>query len=185
MKKKNVMIIGTGGIGSYLVPLLNQVDLYNITAYDSDIVEIKNLTYQNFTKSDVGKKKVLALGERYNIDAQPYLVLTESQIQDYDLVICCADNLDVRRLVYNSDVAWLDLRAQGRMGLLVCYKEDKKMYSTLTAGPDGSFSCQGDSWDESSAGVHFTHVAVAGYGAEWVQRYFNGEDVHKHIQVSA
>ena len=80
MKKKNVMIIGTGGIGSYLVPLLNQVDLYNITAYDSDIVEIKNLTYQNFTKSDVGKKKVLALGERYNIDAQPcYLLCGQSR----------------------------------------------------------------------------------------------------------
>ena len=39
-------------------------------------------------------------------------------------------------------------------------------------------------WDKSNAGVHFTHVAVAGYGAEWIQRYFNGEDVHKHIQVS-
>lgn len=182
---KKVMIIGTGGIGSFLIPLLDRVGLYNIVAYDADIVEEKNLSYQNFSQEDVGEKKVHALGKRHKIDAQPYLVLTEKQIQGYDLVVCCADNLDVRRLIYNSDVPWLDLRAQGRMGLLVCFKEDKKLYSTLTAGPDGSFSCQGDAWDRSNAGVHFTHVAVAGYGAEWIQRYFNDEEVHKHIQVSA
>jgi len=182
---KKVMIIGTGGIGSFLIPLLDRVGLYNIVAYDADIVEQKNLSYQNFSPEDVGEKKVHALEKRHKIDAQPYLVLTEKQIQGYDLVVCCADNLDVRRLIYNSDVPWLDLRAQGRMGLLVCFKEDKKLYSTLTAGPNGSFSCQGDAWDRSNAGVHFTHVAVAGYGAEWIQRYFNDEDVHKHIQVSA
>ena len=184
MKKKNVMIIGTGGIGSYLLPLLNQVNLYNITAYDSDLVEEKNLTYQNFVSKEVGMKKVEALGERYKINAQPYLVLTESQIQGYDLVICCADNLDVRRLVYNSDVPWLDLRAQGRNGLLVCYKEKQSVLSMLNVGPDGSFSCQGDSWDGDSESIHFTHVAIAGMGAQWIQRGFAGEDVKNNIQLS-
>ena len=184
--KRKIMIIGVGGIGSYLAPLLNKVGTYSMFLADPDIVEEKNLSYQNFDKTTVGKKKVNSLYLNRHIRSD-YPIKTDACLRKdkMDLIVCCADNLDVRRLVYNSDVPWLDLRAQGRMGLLVCYKEDKKMYSTLTAGPDGSFSCQGDAWDKSNAGVHFTHVAVAGYGAEWIQRYFNGEDVHKHIQVSA
>ena len=46
---KKVMIIGTGGIGSFLIPLLDRVGLYDIDAFDSDIVEEKN-PYQNFEK---------------------------------------------------------------------------------------------------------------------------------------
>ena len=52
MKKRNVLIIGAGGIGSFLIPLLDKTGLYNMKVYDPDIVEEKNLTYQNFTKID-------------------------------------------------------------------------------------------------------------------------------------
>ena len=57
----------------------------------------------------MGKKKVESLGLDI-ISMNNLLCSTEKQIQGYDLVVCCADNLDVRRLVYNSDVPWLDLR---------------------------------------------------------------------------
>jgi len=192
MKKNKIMIIGCGGIGSYLISLLDRANrmnsttrLYDITVFDPDIVETKNLSYQNFETEDVGLSKPEALATRYKFKAEPYKVLSPSQIKGYDLVICCADNLDVRKMLYNSEVRWLDLRAQGRAGLLVSSDEDPKLYSTLTAGPEGSFSCQGDAWDRSNQGVHFTHVAVAGYGAQWVQRFFSGDYTPKHIQVSA
>ena len=58
MKKRNVLIIGAGGIGSFMIPLLDKVNLYDITVYDPDIVELKNITYQNFTKIDIEKKFV-------------------------------------------------------------------------------------------------------------------------------
>tara|TARA_R110002167_G_scaffold164799_4_gene361738 strand:+ start:337 stop:879 length:543 start_codon:yes stop_codon:yes gene_type:complete len=180
------MIIGAGGIGSFIIPLLNKVGLFEVTVYDHDIVETKNLSYQNFRKEEVTINKALCMAERYNtVLAEPYKVLSEQQLEGYDLVICCADNLDVRRTMYNSEIKWLDLRAQGRNGLLISSDENPKLYSTLTSGPEGNFSCQGDVWDRSMSGVHFTHVAVAGYGAEWVMRHFNGEDTHKHIQVRA
>lgn len=192
MKKNKIMIIGCGGIGSYLISLLDRANrmnaktrLYDITVYDPDTVETKNLSYQNFDKDHVGLLKAEALAQNYLIVPQPYRVLTPSQIEGYDLVICCADNLDVRKMLYQSEVRWLDLRAQGRAGLLVSSDEDPKLYSTLTAGPEGSFSCQGDAWDRSNQGVHFTHVAVAGYGAQWVQRFFAGDYTPKHIQVNA
>ena len=53
MKKNKIMIIGCGGIGSYLISLLDRANrmnsttrLYDITVFDPDIVETKNLSYQ-------------------------------------------------------------------------------------------------------------------------------------------
>ena len=178
--KRKIMIIGTGGIGSFLIPLLDKTKLYRITAFDPDIVEVKNLTYQNFEMREIEEKKVKTLQQRYSsiVTAEPSLVLTERQIEGYDLVICCADNLDVRRLLYRSSVKWLDLRAQGRNGALISYKTPKDMFDVVLTGPDGSFSCQGTEWDGKNEGIHFTHVCIAGMAAEWLQRwYVNNDDV--------
>ena len=98
-------------------------------------------------------------------------------MKGYDLVVCCADNLDIRRTMYNSNVKWLDLRAQGRNAAMISHLEDPKLYATFTSGPDGSFSCQGDSWDGSTEGQHFSHVIAAGMGAEWIHRYFANDDI--------
>ena len=191
MKKNKIMIIGCGGIGSYLISLLDRANrmntttmLYDITVYDPDVVETKNLSYQNFDADDVGLNKAEALSQRFVFKSQPYKVLTPSQIEGYDLVICCADNLDVRKMLYKSGIRWLDLRAQGRAGLLVSSDEDPKLYSTLTAGPEGSFSCQGDSWDGTNKAVHFMQIVIAGMGAQWIQRYMNQEEVCQYKVVN-
>tara|TARA_R100000353_G_scaffold19327_1_gene17877 strand:- start:539 stop:1099 length:561 start_codon:yes stop_codon:yes gene_type:complete len=177
--KRKILVIGAGGIGSFLIPLLDKVDLYNISVADPDKVETKNLPYQNFTTEDVGKNKASVMGNRYRsiMGGSQFPILTEKQMKGYDLVICCVDNLGLRRTMYNTKIKWLDLRAQGRNAALVSHKADIKMYESLLAGKDGSFSCQGDSWDGSNKGVHFMQVAIAGMGAQWVQRYFNNEEV--------
>ena len=175
---RRVLIIGAGGIGSFLIPLLDKTTLYTLTVYDPDKVETKNLTYQNFEKDDVGRYKVKVMNTRYNLKAaEPYPILTETQVKKFDLVVCCADNLDVRRMLYRANVNFLDLRAQGRNCALISHLADKNMYDTLLTGPDGSFSCQGDSWNGSAKAVHFMQVVAAGMGAQWIQRWFNGEDV--------
>tara|TARA_B100000963_G_scaffold109547_1_gene95375 strand:- start:2104 stop:2679 length:576 start_codon:yes stop_codon:yes gene_type:complete len=176
--KRKVLVIGAGGIGSFLIPLLDKVGLYDITVADPDKVETKNLPYQNFTESLVGKNKAVVMGHYKSVsNSIVYPILTEKQMKGYDLVICCVDNLGLRRTMYNTKIKWLDLRAQGRNAALVSHKADIKMYESLLAGKDGSFSCQGDSWDGSNKGVHFMQVAIAGMGAQWIQRYFNDEEV--------
>ena len=146
--KRKIMIIGTGGIGSFLIPLLDKTKLYRITAFDPDIVEVKNLTYQNFEMREIEEKKVKALQQRYS------------------------------SMLYRSSVKWLDLRAQGRNGALISYKTPKDMFDVVLTGPDGSFSCQGTEWDGKNEGIHFTHVCIAGMAAEWLQRwYVNNDDV--------
>ena len=84
--KRKIMIIGTGGIGSFLIPLLDKTKLYRITAFDPDIVEVKNLTYQNFEMREIEEKRVKALQQRYSsiVTAEPSLVLTERQIEGYE-----------------------------------------------------------------------------------------------------
>tara|TARA_R100001369_G_scaffold24625_2_gene45113 strand:- start:384 stop:941 length:558 start_codon:yes stop_codon:yes gene_type:complete len=183
---RKILIIGTGGIGSYLIPLLNQVGMYDITVADPDKIEEKNLPYQNFDRTSVGVNKALDMKKRYdNIkEAIPYPILSAKQMEGYDLVICCVDNLGVRRTLYNTTLKWLDLRAQGRNAVFVSYQADPKMYDTLLAGPDGSFSCQGDSWDGSNKGVHFMQAAIAGIGVQWTQRWFNDEEVKSFMVVN-
>lgn len=179
---RKVLVIGAGGIGSFLIPLLDKVELYDITVADPDVVETKNLPYQNFGKGHVGQNKASVMMDSYsNVNHfSKYPILTEKQMKGFDLVICCVDNIGLRRTLYNTKIKWLDLRAQGRNAALVSHKADPKMYDMLLAGKDGSFSCQGDSWDGSNKGVHFMQVAIAGLGAQWIQRWFNDEDVKEY-----
>ena len=178
---RKILVIGVGGIGSYLVQYLDQVKLYDITIYDTDRIEKKNLPYQNF--SDVGELKVLSLIKRYKsiTRAHQFPVLTNNQIQGFDLVVCCVDNLDARRLLYRSEVPWLDLRAQGRNCVLISYEMEN--HEEVLQGEEGSFSCQGD-WDGSNSGIHWMQVVAAGMGAQWIQRWFNDEDVCKFKVVN-
>ena len=183
--KRKILVIGAGGIGSFLIPLLDKVEMYDISVADPDVVEKKNLPYQNFNADDVGENKASVMGNRYRsiLGGSQYPILTEKQMQGYDLVICCVDNLGVRKTLYNTSVKWLDLRAQGRNAALVSYKADPKMYDMLLAGEERSFSCQGDSWNGSNEGVHFMQVAIAGMGAQWIQRWFQNNDEVKDYMV--
>ena len=103
--KRKVLIIGAGGIGSFLIPLLDKVKMYDITVADPDKVETKNLTYQNFNEDDVNYYKVEALANAgIKMKFSKFPILTAKQMQGYDLVVCCVDNLSVRRTLNNSNV---------------------------------------------------------------------------------
>jgi len=174
---KKILVIGAGGIGSFLIPLLDRLGTYAITSADPDKVEEKNLLYQNYLPLHVGYNKSLCMRDQHNnVEASPYPILTEKQMEGYDLVVSCVDNLGVRRTLYNTSFKWLDLRAQGRNAALISNKADPALYDTLLAGPEGSFSCQAGDWDGSAAEVNLMNVMIAGAGAQWIQKYFNGEE---------
>ena len=184
--KRKILVIGAGGIGSFLIPVLDRVGLYDITVADPDKVEKKNIPYQNFDGLPIGVNKAHYMNKYSSVNTCiPYPVLTGAQMKGFDLVICCVDNIGLRRTMYNCDnLKWLDLRAQGRNAAMIAYTADPKMYDSLLAGEERSFSCQGDSWDGSNTGVHFMQVAIAGLGAQWVQRWFNEEQVRDYMVVN-
>ena len=43
MTKRKILIIGAGGIGSFLISFLDRIGLYDMTVFDPDKVEKKNI----------------------------------------------------------------------------------------------------------------------------------------------
>lgn len=200
---RNIMIIGAGGIGSYLVDFLSRINtneyergkrmLYDITVYDSDVVESKNLGYQNYSPDDVGRNKTDCLTDKYrSVNSEPFDVLVESQLsRNFDLIVCCVDNLATRRLVYKlgfgnaAKVKWLDLRSQGRNAALFSYKAEENMLTEALNGEDGSFSCQASDWNGTGKQINTMHMVIAAMGAQWIQRWFvNNDDVAEYKVVN-
>ena len=193
---RKIMIIGAGGIGSYLIHNLNRINqrcrtdkpgvhLYDIHVFDDDKVEKNNLGNQMYSEHDVGELKVDTWSA--SCTAHPYQVLVADQFIKrntplYDLVVCCADNLVVRRLLYrqgygdSAKIKWLDLRAQGRNAALISYKVDENLVDALLSGPEGSFSCQAEGWDGLASEMNAMHMAIAGIAAQWIQRWWNDHD---------
>jgi hypothetical protein len=56
-----VTVIGAGGIGSFVAPILAKMGVSKIAIYDPDKVEDHNLPNQMFRMSDIGRSKVEAL----------------------------------------------------------------------------------------------------------------------------
>lgn len=91
-----VMVIGAGGTGGRLIPLLTQflrsitreynpagwLETPTVYIVDDDIVEAKNLMRQNFIEPDIGKSKAAVLAQRYGraygINVIPILKRIES-----------------------------------------------------------------------------------------------------------
>lgn len=98
-----IHVIGAGGTGGWLIPaLIKMADAGNITVWDGDKVEEKNLLRQNFTDAEVGMKKAEAMGSFYNLfEANcKYLEMADLyHIKNNDVVIICVDNYDTRAML--------------------------------------------------------------------------------------
>ena len=125
---KNILVVGCGGTGSYVVPnlvrLLSTLKVATcLTLADADVVEDKNLIRQNFVKADVGKNKAEALARRYStafgisIQAIPKFLETAASIgetltnaqsngitfgREIPLVISCVDNIKARKFIIDA-----------------------------------------------------------------------------------
>lgn len=113
----NIVVVGAGGTGSRLVPLLAQFIktitagvsprgfLVNPTIYlvDDDIVEEKNLVRQNFIQPDVGKPKAAVLANRYSraygVNIVPVLNRLEARVLDTNNPLNTASNLGSNAVV--------------------------------------------------------------------------------------
>ena len=69
---------------------------------------------------------------------------------------------------------------------MISFLTDPKFSDTFLAGPEGSFSCQGEVFNETrdTQHLHFTHITMAGIGAQWIQRWFMGEIVKDKMVIN-
>lgn len=110
-KKTDLVLIGAGGTASHLIhPLVvyarASLPEPMIHIYDRDEVERKNLSRQLFYEHEIGKSKALALAERFPDITRSHLEYVgedniESVVKEDDIVLICADNMAVRRVINN------------------------------------------------------------------------------------
>jgi molybdopterin/thiamine biosynthesis adenylyltransferase len=105
---KHPLIIGAGGVASYLLPvLLKAFKPEHVTIYDKDILEERNLDRQMFSQGNVGNNKAEALLNTIFYEGYqsicPHRVIkdwfTASTVipDSVDALICVADNHEARR----------------------------------------------------------------------------------------
>ena len=114
IKSSNIVVLGLGGVGGYVVESLIRSGVSNITIIDYDKIELSNLNRQiisninnigNF-KTEETKKRILEVNEKCNviiinefIDEKNMDIIFENKI-DYFIDVC--DSLNTKKLIINK-----------------------------------------------------------------------------------
>tara|TARA_R110002020_G_scaffold5948_4_gene24517 strand:- start:5509 stop:6192 length:684 start_codon:yes stop_codon:yes gene_type:complete len=110
-KLDHVGILGLGGIGSQLVPLLSIMGFKKITGWDHDTLEEHNLSTTMYPQGALGKSKAEVAGNVSKMYAvRPSGMTFHNQFYDENSptmpkMITCLDNMEGRLVAYNK---WLE-----------------------------------------------------------------------------
>lgn len=101
-QNKKILVIGTGGIGTYFC-ICALLEGAMIKAYDGDSIERTNLDRQFLYCGNVGKKKAEVMRERLRIFGNRLITIDEyitknniETLNDFDAIACCVDNWQAR-----------------------------------------------------------------------------------------
>lgn len=94
---KKAVVIGLGGIGSWIITSLAMAGINHFAILDGDIVEESNLTRQNlYTYDDIGRKKVDVVKHKIG------MLNKEVQVDTFD--IFCHQDTDLHSVMDGSDI---------------------------------------------------------------------------------
>ncbi len=108
IREANILLVGVGGVGGFVLECLGRSGFSNLTIVDGDKIDISNLNRQIITKLDnVGKRKVEEALNRLleincNIDAKIIdIYLTKENFREYinqryDYIIDACDDIKVK-----------------------------------------------------------------------------------------
>jgi len=193
-----IFTLGAGGIGSFFAQTLSNLekakqfpDKTDIQFFDPDIVEEKNITYQNFEAEDIGLDKVEAIDYRLGFPGHCKRV-TAKDMEGFspDILVCAVDNAATRQAVFdhwlNTGTYFIDLRAEGRTisfftpGSAVGAatpdeRRDRydKLSATLASASDEDGSCQRPS-DMAAGIIQLGNQIIGPIGAQLVINRIRG-----------
>jgi len=143
-------VIGVGAIGRQVALQLSAMGILWLQMIDHDRVEWSNLASQGYLEGDMGKLKVNATLElcwRINaatqIQAVPERFRRSMEIGN--IVFCCVDRIDVRRLIWEAVKDKVNLFCDGRMSaevlrvLTACDSVSRKHYPTTLFNSEEAF----------------------------------------------
>jgi len=103
-KNQTVLIIGLGGVGSWLSLFLSRIGC-DIVTFDFDTVEERNIGGQLYGIEQINKTKEEAIADVLaNFTGKT--VVSEGKYEedsvDHHIVFCCADDMDIRKLSFEK-----------------------------------------------------------------------------------
>lgn len=189
-------MIGAGGIGSWFCEKLDKMidagqllphvnNTTQVTVYDPDVVEKKNMRHQQFYEGEEGMGKAEIMHIRFEFDWK-MLRFGQLQLTSHNYYIICADNVGVRKTIYEHVLLsnsggkmmkkFIDMRAEGKMYSIfthTCSRE--RLMASLGDDPDSieGFSCQLPG-DVVIGHVNLAHCAAAVAGLQILLDDFRG-----------
>lgn len=110
----SALIVGAGGVASYMLPALNNsFDLKGILM-DADILEEHNLDRQIFSKAHIGKRKAVSLRAHHKLNGllplpeyidEGFVLRNADGLKDIEIVIALVDNHPARRACIETAAA--------------------------------------------------------------------------------
>lgn len=116
LQTKRILVVGLGGVGSFLVESLARSGISNLTIVDPDSVDITNINRQLIAlHSTIGKKKVDVVASRIKdinpncqVEKQALFLNRDNQelilSKKYDYIIDCCDSMDTKKLLIDFSV---------------------------------------------------------------------------------
>ncbi|MCP4259364.1 MAG: ThiF family adenylyltransferase [Planctomycetes bacterium] len=144
-------VIGVGAIGRQVALQLVAMGIPRLQLVDFDVVETSNLASQGYLESDLGKPKVEATAElcrqiNSTVEILPFQERFRRSMDVGNMVFCAVDNIDMRRLIWDSVKKKANCFCDGRMTaetlrvLTACDYESRRHYPTTLFRSDEAFA---------------------------------------------
>jgi len=183
-----ILIVGAGGIGSWLAANLYEAERHgqipsNVSIFfaDHDTVEPDNLSYQNFELDDVLDYKTESISSRYGFGGISSKIETTAELSGYTCIVSAVDNTIFRSMLFkyadtHPDTYWVDLRSEGRSIAAFCKHKSNDLESMLATIPkkveNGSCQLQIDK-DEGT--IQNGNKIIGAIGAQLILNYVRGD----------
>ena len=200
--KERIHIIGCGSVGSTVAENLARSGVVNMTLWDFDVVEPKNLANQMFRNIDVGNLKVNALAgilHEINDEIGDSLKLQHDgwkgeQLSGY--VFLCVDNIELRREIVEKHMdspyikAMFDFRtrledAQHYAADWSNYKMKKDFLNSMNFSHEEAKAETPVSACNVTLSVCPTVRIICAYGVSNFMNFWNGRPLKKLILADA
>tara|TARA_Y100000310_G_scaffold144893_3_gene144222 strand:- start:37428 stop:38372 length:945 start_codon:yes stop_codon:yes gene_type:complete len=154
LKKKHVVLVGVGALGSVAAELLTRAGIGKLTLIDRDVVELHNLQRQSlYEEKDEGEAKVLAakkhlerINKEVQITAKVEDITHENvELLKSDLILDGTDNLVTRFLINEyskkNKIPWIYAAAVSDKGYVKIYLPETDCFQCTFTETTGLDSC--------------------------------------------